>query len=142
MTATHYIWILAQQAPFEAGLDLNSRTVFSCNYVVEALGPIIDLKNEILKLLSDAGLGTRFNGATGDTFVGRNAKLPPGDGPYVTLIPTAGFATRETHNGARYERPGFQIWVTATVYSAAETRANAIWRLLDGVRDTDVTGLS
>lgn len=139
---TRYLEILAVQHPFSIGVDGNGRTQFSCNFEATAAAPIADLKNEVLRLITDAGLGTRWTGTTGDLFVGRHTILPKGDGPYVVVVPTAGFAPLETHNGDRYERPGVQIIVTAQVYSDAETRALAIYRALDGVRNTEVTGLA
>lgn len=137
MTTTRYLEILSQQSPFPAGLDANGRTIFSCNFTALAAAPIADFKNEILALITTAGLGTRGT----NLFVGRYAKIPDGDGPFVVFVSTAGFAPRETHDGAKYEYPGFQILVVAAVYSTAETRALAVWRALDGARNTTVTGL-
>lgn len=138
---TYYLEILSTSPPFPIEVDGNGRTIFSCNFTAVARAPVTDFKNEIMSLITDASQGTRWNGASGDMFVGRYAKIPDGDGPYVTFVESAGFAPLETHNGDSYERRGFQILVTAAVYSAAETRANAIWRTLDGVRNTEVTGL-
>ncbi len=135
---TRYVDILAISTPFPIGLDTNGRTQFSCNYVATCVSPNDDFKNEILRLISDASLGTKGT----NLFVGRFAKIPIGDGPYVQFIETTGFPPLETHNGSKYLRRGFQIIVVAAVYSVAETRANAIWQTLDGVRNETITPLS
>lgn len=130
-----YLWILSVQSPFTIGKDDNGRTMFSVNFEGNGVSPITDLEREIVKLISDAGLGAFGN----DTFIGPNATLPTGGGPYVQLISTGGSSPLETHDGKKQERFSFQILVRAISYTAGRTRIMSIWRLLDGFRNQSVT---
>lgn len=134
---TRYLEILAAHPPALIGTDTNARTQFALNFNTMNAGTPEAFVGEIGKLISDAGLGVK--GST--LFVGREAKLPSGDGPYVTISPTGGSYTLETHNGDYYPRYRVQVMVTAAVYSAAETRATAIWSALGRLREQTVTGL-
>jgi hypothetical protein len=132
--ATRYLEILARQRPFPFDVDDNDRVLFSCNYDALAAAPVTAFEDEIMKLISNAGLGT-FGV---DSFIGPDAVVPTGDGPYINIIDTGGLDPMETHNGSTYERLSVQIVVRATNFTAARTRALAVWRTLDGVRDTTV----
>lgn len=138
--ATRYIEILAVQRPFPIGLDENNRSVFSCNFDALADAPVASFEEEILKVLSDAGLATLYDGATetGDTTIGPGARVPDGTGPYVQLIDTGGRPPDESQDSER-ERLSIQVLVSATNFQAARTRALAIWRALDGKRDVTVS---
>jgi hypothetical protein len=132
---SRYLSIVSIQRPFDIGPDSNNRPQVSCNYECHGAGPLTAFEDEILKLIVNAGLGVQ--GTT--LFKGRAAVLPAsGDGPFVQLISTSGNPNLETHNGDKYERPTFQILVRAKTYSAATSRAVAIWRALDGQRDITV----
>ena len=132
-----YIEILSVQSPFDIGFDDNKRVMFSCNYDVMAVAPVTDFEREIGKLINNAGLGTFAT----DMFIGLEAILPTGDGPYVTIVNTGGIEPENTHNtsGHTYEHLSCQIVCRAKTYDAADTRALAIWRLLDGITNTTVT---
>jgi len=132
-----YREILAVQSPFDIGSDKNRRKMFSCNYEVVATAPVTDFLREMGKLINTAGLGTFAT----DMFLGTEAILPETDGPFVTLINTGGEAPESTHDsslGHTYESLSFQVVTTARSYNDSNTRALAIWRLLDGVRNTTV----
>ena len=139
--ATRYVEMLAIQRPFPIGLDEANRVMFSCNFDALAAAPVGSFEEEILSVLNGAGLATRYNGATetGDTTIGPGARIPDGAGPWVELIDYGGRAPAETQNGSKYERLSIQVVVRATNYDSARTRALAIWRALDGLRDATVS---
>lgn len=133
-----YQEILAVQSPFDIGSDENKRKMFSVNFDVMATAPVTDFEREMGKLINDASLGTFGT----DMFIGTEAILPTGDGPFVLIINTGGEAPESTQNAAAghtYELLSFQIVTSARGYDAAKTRALAVWRTLDGVRNTTVT---
>ncbi len=132
-----YQEIIAMQSPIDIGSDENKRKMFSVNFEAMATAPVTDFGREIGKLINDAGLGT----FAVDMFLGMEAILPKLDGPYVTIIDTGGSEPEGTHNkaaGHTYEHLSVQIVIRARGYDAAKTRALAIWRTLDGVRNTTV----
>ncbi len=135
-----YQEILAMQSPMDIGSDENKRKRFSVNFEVMATEPVTDFEREIGKLINDAGFGTFTVGAViGDMFIGTEAILPTGNGPFVSIINTGGSEPESTHNkaaGHTYEHLSVQIVVRARGYDAAKVRALAIWRTLDGVRNT------
>jgi hypothetical protein len=131
---SRYLTILARQRPFDFNQDESGRVMFSCNYDARAAAPVEQWGEEITAVLIASGscvaLGT-------DVFIGRAAKMPVGEGPYVTVLPTGGANGRpSTHNLDLYEDLSVQIVVRATKYRTARTRALAIWRALDGIRNT------
>ena len=131
---SRYLEILATQRPFPFDVDESNRTVFSVNFTALAAGPVEQWEEEIVKVLNDAGLATLGT----DTWVGPASVIPTGSGPYLTVIDTGGRAPDETHNGSTYERLSVQVTIRAAKYRDARTRALAIWRALDGVRDSTV----
>lgn len=134
---SRYIDILAVQRPWPIGVDENSRVMFASNYEANAAAPVVDWEKEIVKLLSDVGLATLGT----DTFIGPAAvlPLPPAAGPYLSVIDTGGSAPWEAQSGEEYERLSVQIVIRAATYAAARTRALAVWRRLNGLRDITVT---
>jgi hypothetical protein len=133
--ASRYLSIRAVQHPFDIGPDNNSRPQVSCNYEVTGAAPISNLAEEVMGLIVAAGLG--IIGTT--IFKGRAAIIPTtGDGPFTQIIVTSGYEPFQTHNNDRYERPTFQVVVRAKTYTAAETRALAVYRLLDGQHNVTV----
>lgn len=131
---TRYLEIVADQDPFPAGVDTNARTMFACNYSCIAANPVAKFEEEIGRILFDAGLAV-FNT---NCWIGPDARIPVGDGPYITLINTGGTSPIETHNGDKYRRMSIQVVVRALTYQAARTRARAIWDELDGKRNFTV----
>ncbi len=132
-----YQEIIAMQSPIDIGSDENKRKMFSVNFEAMATEPVTDFEREIGKLINDASLGT----FAVDMFIGREAILPTGNGPFVSIINTGGSEPESTHNkaaGHTYEHLSVQIVTRARGYDAAKTRALAIWRTLDGVRNTTV----
>lgn len=135
---TLYLEILSNHEPFPFNVDKNNRDMFSSNFRVRAVAPISDFEREVRKILEDAGLVTVTPAASRDVFIGPNATMPTGIGPYVTIINSGGVATHESHNGTKHERPSVQIVVRGE-YEAARTRVLAIKRELDGKRGVTVT---
>ncbi len=131
---TRYLWITAMQEPFEIGKDSKDRVIFSCNFEARAAAPVVDWEREIVRLISDAGLGT-FGG---DVFVGSAFDVPDGAGPYVTIINTGGGGPVETHDSGKYTELSAQILVRASTYEAARLRARSIHAAIDGTRNTTV----
>ena len=92
----------------------------------------------VAKLVAD-GVGT---GGT-DIFVSSKSVLPDGDGPYISLHQTSGFAPLRTQNSVSapaYIRPSAQVVVRASVYSVAQAKAQAVYNSLTGVRNTTLSG--
>ncbi len=139
---TRYLEILAIQRPFDFNVDENNRIMFSCNFEAMAESLVDTWEKEIAKLISDASLGTLWNGTTGDMFIGQASVIQPpgGDGPFITLIDTGGTAPVSIHNSqdAAYEKLSLQVVVRGKDYYTARDRALAIWRLLDGQREVTV----
>lgn len=138
---TAYVSIVARQAPFPFNTDDANRVMFSVNFDVHLQGPSTALEKEVRKVLVDAGLVTLPNpggGIVGDVWIGPQVTVPTGAGPYVQILGQGGFPTDETHNGGRYEHPGLQIVVRGDDYEETSTRINAIWRALDGLRNTTI----
>lgn len=139
---SRYVEILAIQRPFPFNSDENRRVMFSVNFRALAAAPVEQWDEEIVKVLIDAGASTGLRhpttNPTGDAFSGPTAILPSTAGPFISLIDTGGTAPLETHNSDRYERLSVQIVVRALDYKAARTRALAVWRALDGLRNQTV----
>lgn len=131
---SRYLEILAVQRPFHFDTDGAERNMFSCNFTARAAADVTDWERELGRLISDAGLGTENT----DLFYGATKNLPAGDGPYVQVLDSGGQGPDETHSGAKTERLSVQIIVRAKSYTAARSRALAIWRELDGQRNVNV----
>jgi hypothetical protein len=95
---------------------------------------VIAFEEEIVKLLSTVGLAT----LNVDTFTGLNAAIPAGNGSYLNVIDTGGSSPWEAQSGEEYERLSVQILVKASTHIVARTRALAVWRRLDGLRNITV----
>jgi hypothetical protein len=132
---TKYLEILAVQRPFSVGVDEQDRTMFSANYEALAKAPVNQWEEEIVKILSTAGLATLGT----DTFVGQAAAVPTGNGPFLLVLDSGGTTPLETHGSSVYERLSAQLVVRAKSYAVARTRALACWRALHGVRNQTVT---
>jgi hypothetical protein len=92
--------------------------------------------DEIMIRLVAAGVGVK--GA--NLFLGSNAIIPKGDGPYLTVSETGGTAPTRIHNQTRAntQRPTAQIAVRAALYPPARTMAQAAYDALDGVFNTTI----
>lgn len=131
-----YISITAAQSPFDLGADENDRVMIVCNYNAQAHYPVDKFEEEVARVIFDAGLGALAT----DLFIGSKANLPTsGVGPFTTIIRTTGYPPLETHDDSKYENLSCQITVRSTNYATARARAVAIWRVLDGLRNTTVT---
>ena len=91
---------------------------------------------EIVRVLTDASVGTYGT----NIFISEMAKIPTGNGPYLTVNETGGFRGLRIHDQAKpaYPRPGAQIVVRATTYDAARTMARAAYNALAVVKNTAV----
>jgi hypothetical protein len=133
---SRYLEILAEQRPFPFNADESNRVMFSINFRALAEGPTVSWEEELVKVLIDAGLAVAVGT---DVFVGPIAVVPlSGDGPFINVIDTGGTAPDETHNGSIYERLSAQLVIRAKDYTVARTRALAVWRALDGIRNTTI----
>lgn len=98
--------------------------------------------DEIAARLVSAGVGVL--GTT--LFLSSAAKLPAGNGPYITLTetggPTPGRGGR-VHNeaGTHVQSPTAQIAVRAKSYVEARTKAKAAYQALDGTWNTTIAGV-
>ncbi len=135
---SRYLDILSTNRPFNLDVDENNRKMFAVNFDAVAAAPVEEWEDEVAKIIEDAGLGTRSS-PNRTIFIGRGAVLPTGDGPYITILDSGGVAPLETHNSDLYERLSCEIIIRAKGFQTARTRALAIWRALDGVRDQTVT---
>jgi hypothetical protein len=135
---TRYLSIQSVQRPFPIGQDRLQFEQFSVNFQAIADAPVDDWEQELIAILSAAGLATPGT----DAFIGRSVDLNsiPGTGPHVIVIDTGGTAPIEAHgpNGSLYERLSAQVVIRATNFVVARTRALAIWRELHGVRNQTV----
>lgn len=133
---SRYLSITSAAPPADAGLDDLKRMQFAVNFEAIADAPVNQWEEELIKVLSTAGLATSGT----DAFIGPAVELPVGNGPYITVRNSGGSAPIQAHgpNGSRYERLSAQIVVRAKSYTVARTRALAVWRALHGVRNQTV----
>ena len=96
------------------------------------------LDDLIVKLVTD-GVGVLNT----TLFLSSKAVIPPGDGPYITLMETGGLAPLRVQNqpSAAALRPSAQIVVRATAYPDARAKAQAAYASLDGVFNTTINGV-
>lgn len=133
--STHFIQILSSHRPLLIpALDDNSRSVFSCNYIAEGVYPTENWIECVAELIEDEGLGT---GGT-NLFIGI---LPSLDANLlvIQLVDTGGASPYENHDSSKIERLSLQVLVRAKNPKTASDRAESIWKLLDGIRDTEIT---
>jgi hypothetical protein len=91
---------------------------------------------ELVAILVAAGVGV----ANVSIFGTSASAIPSGDGPYLSIRPTAGTAPTGTHNDGTgaYRNPSAQILVTAKTWTAAEAMAQAAYSALIAVRNRNV----
>src|SRR5262245_8015051 len=91
---------------------------------------------------SDNGVCT-LGGDDNDVFLGTNARMPDGDGPFTTLIATSGITPIIVHNRTSipgYERPGAQLVVRAKNPVAAFDKCQEWYNLIFSVRNQFING--
>lgn len=66
-------------------------------------------------------------------FLSSRAKLPAGDGPFLTVIETGGTAPARTQNNTATERPSVQLKAYGVSYHAARALLKAAFNALGGV---------
>ena len=99
---------------------------------------------EIATRLVAQGVGTL--GTT--IFIGSKANIPPGDGPFLSLIETGGTGPARTQNNTATQRPSMQIVVRGKSAVATRTMSRLAWHELGnvnglwGIKLTDVMYVS
>lgn len=128
--------ILAVHNPYPIGKDAQARTMTACNYEISVQGGE-KLEREIATLLHREKLGVfaLSSGPTKTIFAGANEPLPTGDGPYILIVNRGGSSPSETHDGDKTRHMTIQVTVYATNPDDGDTRAEAIWNVLDGRRN-------
>lgn len=133
-----YREITPLQEPMDMGLDPTgnrARVGFNVFAIKGASDTFIE---ELVKLLTDAGVGTFGT----NIFASTSAEIPVGAGPYLSIVETGGTSPERTQNSVAvpaYQRPTAQLVVRASTYSAARTMARAAYNALVGVRNQTVT---
>jgi hypothetical protein len=95
---------------------------------------------DLVFFLEQAPLGLTYGV---NVFKGPKAKIPDGNGPYVSIIRATGLGSEGTHNSVNvpaYEQPGAQILVRATDYDVAERMAQSLYDLLWPVQNQFING--
>lgn len=97
--------------------------------------PFLD---EIAAKLVSAGVGVIGS----SIFLGTRADIPPGNGPYLSLVETGGFGPTRIHNedAASTQQPTAQIMVRARTYLTARAMSKAAYLALDGTFNTTLSG--
>ncbi len=132
---SYYMSIEAVGFPADIGVDPDGRILISCNYESRAHGPISTWEDDLLTLLTNAGVAV---GGT-DTFIGTLKTVDPSLSPYTRILNTGGHGGPwRTQNDDLYENLSTQIIVGAKDYDTAMTRALAIRNVLNGVYNTNV----
>lgn len=126
--STFYLSVNAVQSPISVGSDIKRRNMWSVNFRVKSYTLPPTFEDDMLSVLSSAGYAT----LNVDSFIGPNTTIPDGNGPYLLLRDTGGAAPDETHNGDVYADLSFQVTVYASSYTVGRTRANNIWKTLNG----------
>ncbi len=80
-----------------------------------------------------------------DVFRGPLAVIPAGDGPFLSIVEILGLPPEGTHNAAgdgfaAYINPSAQMLFRAAVYDDARIAAQAVWDLLQPIRNRFVNG--
>lgn len=134
---TWYLSITPDE-PFEAGKDERQRSVYALN--VEAYKRISGTwHGELLKLLEDAGVGTREE----SLFASTKATIPDGEGPYVLVLDAppgkAGAVTKGEPAANRLIRPRVRILCFAASSTVASATAHAVYNALLPVKNREVS---
>lgn len=132
--SVRYVQVIKNQEPFPYGLDQSGRTLFSCNFSVTAAVTGEFVEEDAAWLVESEGLGVRGV----DLFIGPNAKIPGGAGPFTLLLKGGGTSPLETHNEDNYPRPALQVIVRGGDYQATRERIESIANLLGYIRNTTV----
>lgn len=133
---TRYLDINPIAPPADLGLDATGRRVrigFSVNILKASSDAFED---ELAKVLTTAGISASA------IFIGSNAVIPDGDGPYIHIRAYPGAAALRTHDRKTtpaIERPNAQVVAIATIYAVARTSARAAYAAFYAVRNTDIT---
>lgn len=83
--------------------------------------------DEIAAKLVAAGVGTLGT----DIFLSSRAKIPDGDGPYLSIKETGGTGAKRTQTSG-VSRPTAQIMATADTYPVARAKLKLAWDALGG----------
>jgi len=85
----------------------------------------------LAQYLQDEGLGVRGT----SIFLGSQASIPAGAGPYIILIETPGEPPRATHNKGfiAYRRPHVQVVIAAKDVTIARAKSETVFQSLSFV---------
>jgi hypothetical protein len=125
------------QEPFDIGLDKEGRALVSFNLTAVKSYSHRFLE-ELVSLLVAAGVGTFGS----DIFIGAKARIPDGDGPFLSVLSRGGTTPLRTHNEIgppAYQRPSAQIVARAKSSQAARGMAEDAYDALVGIRNQNVT---
>lgn len=92
------------------------------------------LLNDLRDRLVAQGVGVYGS----NLFLGSKAKIPIGDGPYISLTETGGPEATRIHNkdGANTRRPTAQVLVRAKYYDEARAKIEVVYGSLNGIFNT------
>lgn len=134
---TFYREINPRGEPADLGLDETGQRVMVVVNIDVVKEQSATFEEEIVKLLEDAGVGTR----NVDIFVSSQSELPDGDGPFLHLTSSGGPPPLRKQNQVAtpaYPRPSMKIIAYGVTYAAARTLARSAYVALSGVRNQDL----
>lgn len=130
------------QEPFDLGVDSESRARFVFNLIVEKT-PSTTFLEELAAIMVAAGVGV-VAGNNRNIFLTQAVSIPPGDGPYLSIIDTGGPGGIKIHNQKppAYQRPGAQIVARAKTPKAARDMAFAAYTAFANVVNQTVNAVN
>jgi len=101
--------------------------------------PFID---EIAARLVAQGVGTINHATTNGIYRSSQAKIPAGEGPFITITDTGGSGSTRVHNSKSAEThlATAQIVTRAAKYEVALAKAMQAYNALDGIYNTTLSG--
>jgi hypothetical protein len=130
------------QEPFDLGIDGLSRPRFVFNLIVEKT-PSSTFLEELAAIVIAAGVGVA-SGSNRNIFLTQGVSIPPGDGPYLSIIDTGGPGGVKIQNqkAPAYQRPGAQVVARAKTSKAARDMAFAAYTAFANVVNQTVNAAS
>lgn len=137
--SARYLMLDPQHEPYDLGVDelMRSKVQFNINAMKDQSTGGTGFAEELVKILEDAAVGT-FGV---DIFVGTNASIPKGNGPYLSIIETSGIPPIRIQNQAApaYLHPTALIVARASDYVVARDMARAAYDALTVVVNQTIT---
>jgi hypothetical protein len=103
----------------------------------------MSMPEDVASVLVAAGIGLQ-TAAPANLFISSRAKIPTGDGPFVSLIEYTGQSPLLTHNTLSepsYQRPGLQLLSRAKSEVAARSMLMAAYRVVFGIRNVTINNI-